>query len=212
MVRGVAAGGRAGAGGRPTSIALGAALVLGLLAACSSATPSPTATLTSPPATVSTSAPPPSATPESPPVQPPEMQRSDEVGAVAAAEYFMALWAYSVASGDLSEWDALSATGCTFCSRVRDDVIRVYDAGGSYRGGQLEKVEATPGRRDPTLGGFPVSITFSIAGGAELDAAGSVVREIDPEVSTVVIDTVFSSQRWRLVELSVDAAHSVYSR
>ena len=153
----------------------------------------------------------PSQSPIVAPVRPAEMERSDEVGALAAAEYFMELFAYVMATGDVVEWDAVSYGECEFCSRIREDVQRVYEAGGRYSGGALLDVTAVAGPQHPTLGGYPVTVDFSVGPGSEHDAAGAVVRELSSEDESVVVDTVFTAKGWTLVELSVDASFSVYA-
>jgi hypothetical protein len=53
------------------------------------------------------------------------MSRDDEVGAVAAAEYFLTeLYPYTVTSQDAAEWSTMSDADCVFCAstlgRVED--------------------------------------------------------------------------------------------
>lgn len=50
-------------------------------------------------------------------------------GAAAAAAYFLQLYPYAYATGDLSEWSAMSDPGCGFCSNVRDNVTRLESSG-----------------------------------------------------------------------------------
>lgn len=58
-------------------------------------------------------------------------------GAAAAASYFMELYPYVLATGDLAEWDAISADTCDFCINTRAEVERLEAAGlRSIGGGQ----------------------------------------------------------------------------
>lgn len=50
-------------------------------------------------------------------------------GAAAAAAYFLQLYPYAYATGDLVEWSAMSDAACGFCSNVRDDVTRIASSG-----------------------------------------------------------------------------------
>jgi len=43
-------------------------------------------------------------------------------GAAAAARYFVALYPYIFATGDLTEWDTLSADDCKYCINTRASV------------------------------------------------------------------------------------------
>ncbi len=70
------------------------------------------------------------------PTHPPEWQTGNNVGALAAATYFMELYNYVIATGDLTEWDAVSDPGCEYCASVHDDVAALVDAGGRYDGGE----------------------------------------------------------------------------
>src|SRR5699024_10520245 len=57
-----------------------------------------------------------------PPPRPADMARDDEAGAVAAAMYFLSLFAYGAATGDVAEWDTMSASGCLGCAGFREEM------------------------------------------------------------------------------------------
>ena len=64
------------------------------------------------------------------PTPPAEMARDDEVGAVAAAVYFMTeLYTYTVNAADTEPWLAMSGPDCSFCSNIADSVTRMHSAG-----------------------------------------------------------------------------------
>ncbi len=51
------------------------------------------------------------------------MSRADEVGARAAARYFMTdLYAYTEMSQDTTEWRAMSHRECVFCASILKDM------------------------------------------------------------------------------------------
>lgn len=133
------------------------------------------------------------------------MERTDEVGAAAAAEYFMRLYRYVLQTGDLSDWEAVSAQGCGFCDRVGEDVTRVYGAGGRYVGGELELGPAEALNQDPVTGGYAVGVPYSANVSAELNAFGEVVREFPALDEYGIVDEIFSSGGWTLVGFSVRA-------
>ncbi len=64
------------------------------------------------------------------PEKPAKMSENSPEGAVAAAEYFVSLYPYVYATGDLTEWDAMSEDGCVFCSSVHDNVTELHESGG----------------------------------------------------------------------------------
>ena len=51
-------------------------------------------------------------------------------GAVATGEYVLALYPYVYATGDLSDWQAMSDSECGFCNNVITKVTKLHDAGG----------------------------------------------------------------------------------
>ncbi len=65
-----------------------------------------------------------------PPERPAEMDRADEVGADAAAQYFLELYLYAYLTGDLTEWNAMSLEECEFCASVASDVESLTVDGG----------------------------------------------------------------------------------
>src|SRR5699024_3229524 len=80
--------------------------------------------------------------PEPPEVDPPErpvaMEEETVEGAIAAAKYFMELYPYIYATGDLEEWDALSDDGCEFCRNSRELAFDLTADGGFSSGGAVE--------------------------------------------------------------------------
>ena len=64
------------------------------------------------------------------PDKPAQMSENSPEGAVAAAEYFISLYPYVYATGDLTEWDAMSEEGCVFCGSVHDNVTELHESGG----------------------------------------------------------------------------------
>ncbi|MCK6211968.1 hypothetical protein KZX45_15590 [Georgenia sp. EYE_87] len=123
---------------------LGAVLGLaGGLAACTSGggaepEPSTSSGVTSAPTAVPSDEPT-SERPEVPkPVPPETMARDDVAGAEAAAQYFLELYPYVYATGDLSEWKAMSEPECVFCQSVIDEVTEQRRLGGTTTGGGVE--------------------------------------------------------------------------
>lgn len=50
-------------------------------------------------------------------------------GAVLSADYFLSLFPYVYATGDLADWESLSEDGCVFCSNVMTDVTARLELG-----------------------------------------------------------------------------------
>ena len=78
-----------------------------------------------------------------PPVRPPEMDENTQMGAIAAAVYFMKLYPYAYATGDLTQWQAMSEPECVFCASVVTNVTNLHAAGGWDDPWQVDIIEAT---------------------------------------------------------------------
>lgn len=72
------------------------------------------------------------------------METPSPEGAAAAASYFMALYPYIYATGDLEEWSALSEPDCQFCANTRASVEEQF-ARGAVGGGSAITVESANG-------------------------------------------------------------------
>ncbi|MBT0995550.1 hypothetical protein KIN34_14800 [Cellulomonas sp. DKR-3] len=135
--------------------ALAALVVLAALSGCTSDEPEPgrptpvpvvtaSPTVSAAPSASPTPSPTPSSAPTSGPdqdvtVEPTRPSALDgpatEDNAIAVGKYFVSLFPYAYATGDLAEWDRLSGPNCDYCSSVREAVREVYDAGNHGVGG-----------------------------------------------------------------------------
>ena len=79
------------------------------------------------------------------PERPAEMNEETVDGAIAAATYFMELYPYIYATGDLAEWDELSDDGCEFCDNSRELALDLTEGGGYATGGEVEIFSADGG-------------------------------------------------------------------
>lgn len=91
----------------------------------------------SPGPSVSVSSLPPSPTPSVPakPERPEAMERDDAEGAAAAAEYFIELYPYVMATGDTAEFEAMSHRACGFCVELSEQAASIREAGEAFSGG-----------------------------------------------------------------------------
>ncbi len=136
-----------------TRATLTIALAVLALAACTSQSPNPSASVTPSKTTTSaaqsaptTPAPSPTPTPTTdaqdvttPPARPDALNGpASEDNAKAVGRYFMSLFPYAVATGDLEAWDALSGPSCKYCQSLRDAVAEIHDAGNRGTGGAFE--------------------------------------------------------------------------
>ena len=174
------------------------------LAACSAAPePTQTGTVPAPPTSseTPTRTPTPTATTTSmvAPTHPPEWETGNNAGALAAATYFMELYNYVNATGDLTEWDAVSDPGCEYCAAVHDDVEGTYDAGGRFDGGEITVSGGTVVGFEESLRIHGVQFAYATAATSQLNPDGSVARTWSPEVGYVVVDVGYDGSGWKLV-------------
>ena len=158
-------------------VAAGAALAL--LAGCTgSPADPPTPPATSPAASPSPSpSPTPTPTPEPDAAVPPErpdMSRVDAETAEAVAVYFLQLYPYVYATGDLAEWRALSHPECVFCASVISNVEEMVAEGNHSEGGLVElgAVEVLTVSTDRWL----ATTTMTQEPSATLDESGAPVE------------------------------------
>ena len=89
----------------------------------------------------------------------------------------MSLYPYVLATGDLAEWNAMSADTCDFCTNTRAEVERLQGAGQRSLGGVT--VVSASGQ---DLGGndwYAARLTVQIDPSSDVDGSGAVVRTND---------------------------------
>ena len=169
-------------------------LALGGCTADADAEPGPSVSTSGSP-TVSAS---PSQSPIVAPVRPAEMERSDEVGALAAAEYFMELHEFTYASGSTTEWSAASGQSCGFCTSVLQAVTSAYSAGGRIENGASSFTDFALVGHDIGLNVFGVSLSFDVEESRRIDAAGTVTGVIPAESGTLILELAPSARGWTI--------------
>jgi hypothetical protein len=182
--------------GRPSSararrrvLATGAVVAAGLLVAgCTGeqpAEPEPsTSTVEADP--TETPEPSPTETGRAKPERPAAMDQEDAAGAAAAAEYFIELYPYVMATGDTSEWESMSLDTCEPCSGFIEQASTIASRGDVFEGGVIAAEVPEPGRyvRDEVTGIFPLDVaytqepmTISSSAGEELYASDMTSSE-----------------------------------
>jgi len=208
-----------------TVVRAGASLaVLAVVAACAaSPVPSdgPTTTASaSPPTSPSPSAEPtPDPTPSPDPsatqsedrsellVQPADMERDDEVGAIAAAKYYMGLYEYVYLTGDLEMWESMAMPDCEFCNVVAESVREMHEAGRYRVSGPPEWLGEPTTERIATRVMWDVGLRAVVSAATEYDAAGSVLDEYEEVRNRVNLGMVHDGERWRTQGVVISDDH-----
>ena len=137
------------------------------------------------------------------PERPAAMDRDDAEGAAAAAEYFLELYPYVMATGDTTEWDAMTWAGtCGFCTGVRDNAIEIQSAGDVYSGSETTINSAEAGEVDTLTGGRAVIVDVVQAPHRRTGSDGKVIAEGGQVTGRLHVDVLFTDGRWYIVGAS----------
>lgn len=136
------------------------------------------------------------------PEKPARMSENSPEGAVAAAEYFISLYPYVYATGDLTEWDAMSEESCVFCSSVHDNVTELHENGG-WAEPWAQSLEANSFARDPKNEQrlvIPV-VVDSTPGVVHKISGDDTARPTQtPRVETIKVQVLWQDGSWRVEE------------
>ena len=130
------------------------------------------------------------------------MDEVSAAGAEAVAVYFLQLFPYVFATGDLDDYRALSHPECIYCANVISHVERVVAAqqrseGGLVAASEVSALETDPGRW------WLVTLTLVEQPSVTLDAGSSVIEEF-PDVKTYRTDiaVIREGDKWLVREVT----------
>ncbi|RXR27938.1 hypothetical protein EQW78_04655 [Oerskovia turbata] len=181
-------------------------VLVGVVAGCSSAEPvveSPVPVVSEEPSP--SPSPTPAATGPVKPERPADMDRTDEVGAAAAATYFLELYPYVMATGDLTEWDAMTwAELCSFCTASRDRQLQRAAASETYEGGEVKVDVEQSFPLDTLIGGYPLDIRLEQAEAIIRDAAGAEKDRQEGFTGTFRVEMLHDGTNWRVLTVGTE--------
>lgn len=192
LMRGV----RAGLG-----VLVGLALVGPVLMGCTDSAAEPDDGASSPRVSAETSASPSPSAPAKP-ERPEAMNRDDAEGAAAAAEYFIELYPYVMATGDTEEFEAMSHRACGFCSQALEDVSRAQAQDRAYEGGEIAMTLVEQYERDEVTGIYPLDVEVTQQASRTTAADGSVVSSAEESVSEHRVEMGRRNGRWVVVAIA----------
>ena len=180
-------------------------MVCGLaLAACTGEAQDPPTTTAA-----TTAAPSPSETPTATPTpdaatppERPDMSAVDAATAEVVARYFLELYPYVYATGDLTEWRALSHPDCIFCASVITNVEEMVAAGETVSGAQvaLSDIVTTP----ISDSYFNVELTAEQGASSRLDSSGSLIGRTPPSTYRMAVGALYEDGTWRIRGVDTD--------
>ncbi|GAB4087236.1 hypothetical protein GCM10028784_38660 [Myceligenerans cantabricum] len=168
------------------------------LAACAGDTDAAPSPMTPPPVASE------SATTDAPvtkPERPAAMDRKGPKGAAAAAEYFIELYPYVMATGDTAEFESMSHEACGFCSDALEQAESIRENGDRWIGGEVSMDIARIYDRDALTGVLPLDVEIDQAAGKIIDVEGETLFAQDRSVDVYRAEMGFRNGAWQVVEL-----------
>lgn len=136
-------------------------------------------------------------------VRPEEMDRNDDAGAIAAAEYYTLLGFESLRTSDTTEWEAVAGESCEYCSWLVGDVRTAAEAGSTFTGGESELLG--PGKivgREETLGVIGVDVPYRVTEQTKYNADGAVEQTWPDSEAYFYIELAHGYEGWIIIGAS----------
>jgi hypothetical protein len=103
------------------------------------------------------------------------MDDDGPAGAEAAAVYFLELDSYMQATGDTSEWEAMSHRSCEYCAARLDQAEDIATAGYSWEGGETSARVLHTFAQDAPTGIWPIDVRVADKAAKVTDRRGNEV-------------------------------------
>ena len=139
------------------------------------------------------------------PQKPENMDENSSEGAIATAIYFVQLYPYVYATGDLEQWKSMSRQDCLFCNSVITNVKELHESGG-WRDPWAQTVVQS-GYSDPGPGSeySRVDIAFDRDTTYTYDGTGGEPEVAEPHSYTVIIFAMkYTDGHWIIREGEVE--------
>ncbi|MBD7917026.1 hypothetical protein H9657_01855 [Cellulomonas sp. Sa3CUA2] len=140
-----------------------------------------------------------------PPDRPEAMATPSADGAAAAASYFISLYPYAYATGDLTEWRSIADPSCEFCSKVSEEIDELHGRGHSVIGplhvASSSGIELEAGRW------YSAEVIVEIAESSELDRDGQVLSTDGAGVYRTTYSLTWDDG-WRVDAVGLEPAES----
>jgi DNA-binding LacI/PurR family transcriptional regulator len=186
-----------------TMRAAGLVVVAGLaLSGCTGSTPDPGVTQSSAGESTPTVSVSPSPSVPAKSERPEAMKRDDAEGAAAAAEYFIELYPYVMATGDTEEFEAMSHRACGFCDELASQASAIQDAGETFVGGETTVTITKEYKRDEVTGIYPFDSKIIQEAQRITAPNGQVVLDADREVLDRRIEIGRRAGEWVMVTVA----------
>jgi DNA-binding LacI/PurR family transcriptional regulator len=136
------------------------------------------------------------------PERPEAMKRDDAEGAAAAAEYFIELYPYVMATGDVEEFEAMSHRVCEYCDGVLENAAWLEERGGTFEGGRTDAVLTETYQRDDLTGIFPFNVAISQGEIVIHDQDGKQIDQVAETDFDARVEVGRRAGEWVVVEIA----------
>jgi hypothetical protein len=136
------------------------------------------------------------------------MKRKDAKGAAAAAEYFIELYPYVMATGDTEEFEAMSHRACGFCGELTSQASAIQNAGETFTGGKTTVDITKEYQRDEVTGIYPFDSKIMQEAQTITAADGQVVLDAKREILDRRIEIGRREGEWVMVTVAPIPEHN----
>lgn len=190
---------------RRRSLAVGAVVAVGwVVTGCTGGgDPGPSPSVDEPVVPTPSESPEPSPTETGPvkPERPAAMERDGAEGAAAAAEYFLELYPYVMATGDTTEWEAMSHAECGYCFGSLENAHWLVETRSAFTGGTTTTELLHSYSRDEGTGIYPVDLRSTQEAILVVDEAGEIVEQVDKDVLDARVEVGRNAGAWVIIEV-----------
>ncbi|WP_126412065.1 DUF6318 family protein [Actinomyces slackii] len=130
------------------------------------------------------------------PVMPELATYNTPEGRGAAAEYFAALFPYVYATGDLTEWKAMSEEGCKYCQAVIDQVETLHAKGGWVDPWEMTITDTTIYVQNEGYDYAAVEVTIDQPAGLQHNGDGTTKSYDAKPVTVLHLSMRWNGERW----------------
>ncbi|MFI2487280.1 DUF6318 family protein [Promicromonospora kroppenstedtii] len=140
------------------------------------------------------------------PERPEAMNREDAEGAAAAAKYFIELYPYVMATGDVEEFKAMSHRACGFCEDALKQAEKLRSRNETWTGGEIKTDLRETYERDEITGIYPLDFEVEQAAARITDSTGATVFEGKNERATYRVELGLRDGDWVVAEIAARPA------
>ena len=139
------------------------------------------------------------------PVRPKGMDAKTAEGARKTALYFISLYPYVMATGDMKDFDALSVYGkdaCGFCNGSRSDVRKYQKKHWTYTGGQVKAKVVHTYAYDELFAVYPLDVQVDQKVAIIRDKTGKLVKREAANSTLDRVEVIRVGKGWKILTIA----------